>query len=345
MKGMKWFGRRMKSYIVWGMVLLWGWSMASKGYGQCELVIPERSPRCTLIQNVGLSTITIDYSRPSMRSRVIFGKVVPYDQMWAIGANEATTIEFSDDVLVSGELLKAGKYALYAIPREDVWDIIFYSDWDQFGLPEPYRMDKEALRVEVEPEELAMTFETLLINLDYLRDSAATLQILWDDVLVEIPLIFDTKAKVVEGIQRIMSGPSRSDYYLAAKYYYENRVDDRQALDWVNKANQLGERYWQYYLKALILKRMGERNEALAAAQRAKELALQAGNMRYVHLSERVIEALGDVPDEEPTPSEDQSPQPKKMQRKEIDEPPRSSRIEKSTPRRVQKRVEFRTPR
>ena len=90
---------------------------------------------------------------------------------------------------------------------------------------------------------------------------------------------------------------------------------------------------------------MGERNEALAAAQRAKELALQAGNMRYVHLSERVIEALGDVPDEEPTPSEDQSPQPKKMQRKEIDEPPRSPRIEKSTPRRVQKRVEFRTPR
>jgi|GEM_PF-502604 len=345
MKDIKIFSKGMKSCIVGGLLVLWAWSGPYKGHAQCELVIPERSPRCTLIQTVGLSTITIDYSRPSMRSRLIFGKVVPYDEMWAVGANEATTIEFSDDVLVSGELLKAGKYALYAIPREDVWDIIFYSDWDQFGLPEPYRMDKEALRVQVEPEELAMTFETLLINLDYLRDSAATLQILWDDVLVEIPLLFDTKAKVVEGIQRIMSGPTRSDYYLAAKYYYENRVDDRQALQWVDKANQLGERYWQYYLKALILKRMGEPNGALAAAHKAKELALQSGNMRYVRLSERIIEALEDVPEEPETPPEDRLAPPVKKQQRAIDEPPRSSGTENGKPHRTQKRVEFRNPR
>ncbi len=291
--------------------------------------VPERSPRCHLVQEVGLSKVTIDYSRPSMRNRLIFGDLVPFDRMWRTGENEATTIEFSDDVLIEGEYLPKGKYALYSIPGEDKWNIIFYKDWDQFGLPKRYLDSEEALSVEVEADELVTTFETLLINIDKIRDSTATLQIIWEDVIVEVNMQFDTRAKVMENIEKALAGPSRADYYLAAKYYYDNHLDMEKALNWVKIANEKGERYWQYLLKGLILKEMGEEEDALFAAQKAKKMANTAGNSKYTRLAQQLIESL----EEEPPSSMDKTP-PKDEEIKKT--PDGSSKYKKRKPSSVE---------
>ncbi len=269
--------------------------------------IPERSPRCHVVQEIGLSTVTIDYSRPSMRNRLIFGDLVPFDRMWKTGENEATTIEFSDDVLIEGEYLPKGKYALYTMPGEEVWSVIFYKDWDQFGLPKRYMESQEALAVEVESEELAMTFETLLINIDKIRDSSAVLQLIWEDVLVEVKMSFDTKTKVMDNISKVLAGPSRSDYYLAAKYYYEKHIDLDKALEWVNEANSKGEKYWQYLLKGQILKSLGEEEEAIAAAEKALAQAKEAGNRRYVRLATQLLDSFEEE-EVSPNSQEQQAP-------------------------------------
>jgi len=290
------------SHYKTGLLFLWVLLLSGiQVFGQGVIKVPERSPRCHVVQEVGLSKVTIDYSRPSMRNRLIFGDLIPFDRMWRTGENEATTIEFSDDVLIEGEYLPKGKYALYSIPGEDKWSIIFYKDWDQFGLPKRYLDSEEALSVEVEVDELATTFETLLINIDKIRDSTAVLQIIWEDMIVEAKMQFNTRSKVMENIEKVLSGPSRTDYYLAAKYYYDNKLDLEKALDWVNIANTKGEKYWQYLLKGLILREMGEEDDALAAAQKALKMSKAAGNSKYVRLSNQLIASL-----EEPAPDEPQ---------------------------------------
>ncbi len=341
------------SHYKTGVLFLWVMLLTGiQVFGQDVIKVPERSPRCHMVQEVGLSKVTIDYSRPSMRNRLIFGELVPFDRMWRTGENEATTIEFSDDVLIEGEYLPKGKYALYTIPGEDKWSIIFYKDWDQFGLPKRYIDSQEALSVDVDVDELATTFETLLINIDNIRDSTAVLQIIWEDVIVEAKMQFDTRSKVMENIEKVLAGPSRTDYYLAAKYYYDNKLDLEKALDWVNIANTKGEKYWQYLLKGLILREMGEEDDALVAARKALKMAKAAGNSKYVRLSNQLIDSLEDVPSEdapggekvpgdeelkkEPTPHT----KPKSQLKRAADEPDGVKRTDPRVKRR--KRVEYR---
>ncbi len=276
----------MRFSITSAVVTLW----AMHTFAQIQTPAP--SPACKLQQTVGLTEVTVEYSRPGVKGRTIFAPdgLVPFGKMWRTGANKNTVITFSDDVKVEGHELKAGAYALYTIPAADNWTIIFYTDTDNWGLPQAYDNGKEAARLVVKPKEHCFT-ETFTINIDKLRNESAEIQLIWERTLVPIKLEVDVDSKVMADIERVMSGPTRSDYYAAASYYYDTGRDLNQALKWVRKANEMDPRYWQYRLEAQILAKLRRYDEAIQAAKKSAELAQEAGNENYVRMNQKDIEA------------------------------------------------------
>lgn len=275
----------MRTLIALTVMALWAWSV------QAQINTPAPSPSSKLQQTVGLTEVTVEYSRPSVKGRTIFAEdgLVPFGKMWRTGANRNTVITFSDDVKVEGNELKAGSYALYTIPGADAWTVIFYTDTNNWGLPQEWDSSKEAARFVVRPVEHCFT-ESFTINIDKLRNESAEIQLIWERTKVPIQLEVDVDSKVMADIKRVMGGPTRGDYYAAARYYYEADKDLEQALEWVRKANELDPRYWQYRLEAQILAKMRRYDEAIQAAKKSLELAKEAGNEDYVRMNQKDID-------------------------------------------------------
>ena len=116
---------------------------------QAQVLAPQPSPKCTLNQMVGLTDVEIEYSRPGVKGRNVFGDLVPFGKVWRTGANSNTIINFSEDVVIDGKTLKKGKYALYTLPKVESWDVIFYSKTDNWGNPEVWNEADVALRATV----------------------------------------------------------------------------------------------------------------------------------------------------------------------------------------------------
>ena len=155
-----------------------------------QVKAPAPSPTAKSEQKVGLTDITIEYSRPSMRGRTIFGGLVPYGKTWRTGANANTKITFSDDVTIAGDSLKKGTYAIYTIPNETSWDVIFYSDAKNWGTPQKWDDSKVALKTKAKVFNYPnMDMETFTILLDNLADGkSANLNFLWDDTIAIIKI-------------------------------------------------------------------------------------------------------------------------------------------------------------
>ncbi len=147
---------------------------------------PAASPHQVVKQDFALSQITIDYSRPGVKDRKIFGDLVPYNKVWRTGANAVTTVEFSEDVHLEGNPVKAGKYALYTIPGADEWTIILNKDIDNWGLE--YAQADDVLRFQVKPIPLPFKIETFTINVDNIRDTSCVLYLAWDQTYVPIKI-------------------------------------------------------------------------------------------------------------------------------------------------------------
>lgn len=145
---------------------------------------PAASPHQTVIQNFDLSTITIDYSRPGVKGRKIFGGLVPFDKEWRTGANAVTTVDFGKEVMLNGHAVKAGKYALYTIPGENSWTIILNKDVKNWGTK--YSESDDVLRFQANPQKINFKFETFTINIDEIRDNSAVLYLAWDHTYVPI---------------------------------------------------------------------------------------------------------------------------------------------------------------
>ncbi len=254
-----------------------------------QLRTPLPSPNSKVTQTVGLTDITISYSRPGVKDRVIMGKVVPYGQLWRTGANSATKIEISDDITVEGKPLKAGTYSLFTLPGENEWTVIFNNN-TQAGTAN-YKESEDALRVNVKPEKLPVKVETFLIDINDIRTTSATINFVWENTLVPVKIGVDVDAKVMAEIKRVMDpAADAGKYYASANYYYTNDKDLNQALEWVSKSIELdGGRYWSTYLKANILGKLGKYKEAIAAAEASKELATKAGNQEYVGFNDEAI--------------------------------------------------------
>ena len=243
---------------------------------------PAPSPLGKVEQKVGLTDVSVVYSRPSKNDRVIFGDLVPMNEVWRTGANKNTEITFSDGVVFGKDSLKAGTYALYTKPGKDNWEVIFYTDYSNGGLPATWDDKKVALRVNAKPAAVADVVESFTISIDKVQSNGATLTISWDKTKVAVPFTVPTDTKVMANITKTMSGPSANDYNSAAAYYLANKKDMKQALDWSNKATEMNtEAFWMLRTKSLIQAEMGDKAGAIASAKAGLALAEKAGNKDY----------------------------------------------------------------
>jgi tetratricopeptide (TPR) repeat protein len=251
---------------------------------------PAPSPTQSVKQDFGISTIELNYSRPGMKGRKIFGDLVPYGKVWRTGANSATRLKFSDDVSIGGQVLKAGEYALYTVPNEKEWEIIINKGSANWGTD--YKQEDDIFRVKATPVKLDQRVESFTMQFANVKSGSADLQIMWDKTLVSVPITSDIDKKVMAQIDAAMNKDSRP-YYQAAMYYLETGKDLNQALTWFDKAiEQNPTAYWVYHQKANALAKMGKKSEAKTTAQKSMDLAKTAKNDDYVKLNEKLIADL-----------------------------------------------------
>jgi len=247
-----------------------------------QLQFPAPSPLGKLEQNVGLGTISVEYSRPSLKDRQIFGELVPYGSPWRTGANASTKVTFSEPVVIEGENLEAGTYSVITIPGETSWTVMFNQDAELRGL-NGYDESKNAVTLEVEPEMLEEPVETLTFGVQDLRDDSATLYFEWEKVRVPMELKLDTHSRVVSQIkEQMFDGTEKSagEYGNAAYYYYQHDMDLEQALEWMEKAIAMNPTFYYMHRKGLILAELGRKQEAREAAEKSIEMVQEVPSMK-----------------------------------------------------------------
>ncbi len=258
-----------------------------------QMQTPAPSPLAELSQKVGLTDVTIVYSRPSAKDRDVFGTLVPYGNVWRTGANAATTIEFSDNVVVMGKELKAGKYSLYSTPNKDKWTIYLNSNWRKWGQTEADE-GETLVSFEVASYSVKPAVESFTIGIDDLRNNDASIVISWATTAVKIPFAVPTVEKATASIERVMAGPSARDYYSAAGYYLAEGKDPKQALEWVNKSiDDNNPMYYMVYTRALIYKELNDKDGVVKNATLARDLAEKAGDNHYLRMSKDLLKEFG----------------------------------------------------
>jgi hypothetical protein len=260
-----------------------------------QIEMPSASPAAKISQKVGLTDVSIEYSRPSIKGRQIFGDLVPYGKLWRTGANMATKLTFSDDVKIGGKDLKAGTYALFTIPGEKEWTVILSKNANQSGTGS-YKEEEDALRVTIAAIDIApIKVETFFINVEDIKATSAIIEIIWESTVVQVPLEVSVDERVMASIQKTLAGsPKAGDYFSAAVYYRENGKDLKQSLTWMNEAIKLNEAsgtnaFWMYRQKSLIEADMKDYKAAVATAQIGLEKAIQAKNDDYIKMNTESI--------------------------------------------------------
>ena len=261
-----------------------------------QIRVPSASPTATFSTTVGLTDVSIEYSRPSMRGRTIFAEdgLVPFGEVWRTGANSATKITFADNVMVGEEALNAGSYAILTVPAADMWAIHFFpydaGNWNT------YLEAEAAAIVKAAPSMLNHSMETFTISINHQSMDGAHLIFAWDKTAVAVPIKVEVKERVMSNISRVMNGPSANDYYAAAGFIYDTEGDMEDALKYMKKAVELtndSPRYWYLRRLSLIYAATGDKAGAVESATRSLELAQEAGNMDYVRMNENSIREWG----------------------------------------------------
>jgi hypothetical protein len=259
-------------------------------YAQQEPRIPEASSTQTIIQDFGLGKITVTYSRPNVKGRKIFGGINPYGQVWRTGANWATTITFSENVLVEGNKVPAGTYSLFSIPEKNSWTIILNKTVKQWGAYS-YKQDADLLRFNVKPISVKEKRESFTIAFANSTTKSTDMYIIWDHTAVPIHMQTDDDVQITANIEKLMQGDiKKRPYFNAIQYYYENDKDLKKAMQWSLEAEKLEPKApWFKLWKARVQLKMGNKNAAIATAQEGIKLAKEADDEEYVRLNEAVI--------------------------------------------------------
>ena len=263
-------------------------------YVEAQVKTPQASPLAKIDQVVGLTNIQIEYSRPSAKGRTVYGDLVPFGKHWRTGANANTTVSFSEDVKIAGKDLKKGKYALFTTPKADSWDVIFYTDTNNWGLPEEWNEAKVALKVTVKPETTTKSVESFSIFLNNLTNDSGVMELSWERTTVAIPFSVPTQEAAMKSIEKTLAGPAAGDYFAAAQYFYQTNNDLNKALSWVTTAVSLTAKntdvpYWYLRLKSLIQAKLGDKKGAIVTAKESLNLAVKAGNGDYEKMNKDSI--------------------------------------------------------
>ncbi len=246
-------------------------------FAQPQLTVPNPSQLAAVSQQIGLTDISITYNRPGVKGREVFGKLVPYDQVWRAGANKNTTISFSTDVMVEGKKLSAGTYGLHMIPSANEWTIIFSKNnwsWGSFN----YDESEDALRVKVKPQSGEFT-EWLLYTFDTADPNSTILSLSWDKTKVSIKVEVDVKTQVIASFRKQfddLQGFFWQPWNQAANYCIQNKFNYDEALTWIDRSIGINTNAQNQSTKIILLKATGKNSEAEELKKTAYENATEA---------------------------------------------------------------------
>ncbi len=262
---------------------------------EAQIETPAPSPASKLMQTVGLTEVTVDYSRPSMRGRAVFGELVPYGKLWRTGANAYTKISFDTDVTISGQEVKSGTYSIFTKPGEKNWEVFFYTDTQGGGTPREWDDAKVVAKATVPVYPMDMPVETFTITIDDVKSNGANIGIIWENVYVAIPFGVPADKAVMSSIDKALAGPTAGDYYTAAVYYSSENKDINKAKEWMDKAMSMTEKpaFWQLRQQSLILAKAGDKKGAIEVAKKSLMGAEAAGNDDYVKMNKDSLKEWG----------------------------------------------------
>ncbi|PHN93108.1 hypothetical protein CSC80_13440 [Maribacter sp. 6B07] len=257
---------------------------------------PKASPFARIEQEIGLSKITVEYSRPSAKGRTLFGNqpngapgLVPYGRIWRVGANESTKITFSTNVIICDNSLEKGTYALYAFPNENKWEIVFHKNLTHWGDGRKnYDPNEDVLRIALVPTEVKDFQEIFLISFDDINHNGTLMNWNWGTTQISIPIHFDTKAIMkVQIADKLSNAPSAQTYYEIARYYQEQNIHTNEAKEYVERAIELGgDTYYFHRVRSLILADLKMFDKAITAAKISMKLAEKEGKDEFVRLNQ-----------------------------------------------------------
>lgn len=261
-------------------------------FTEAQIKTPQPSPKATLTQTVGLTEVEINYSRPSTKGRAVFGDLVPFGKLWRTGANENTTISFSEDVTIGGKIVPKGKYALFTTPRADNWEIVFYAVTDNWGTPEVWDETKVVLKTTAEVEMMDKNIESFTIGINNLDLNFAILEFYWEKTYVALKFEVPTQKTALANIEKALAGPSAGDYFSSAQYLFQSTIDVAKALEYVNKALDMKQEkpFWYLRLKSLIQAKTGDKIGAIETAKLSLSAAEIAKNQDYIKMNKASIE-------------------------------------------------------
>ena len=262
------------------------------GSAQAQINTPQPSPLSTVTQRVGLTDITITYSRPSAKGRTVAGTLIPMGKRWRTGANATTKIKFSDEVILEGKKVPAGEYGLYTIPNKDTWAVVLSKNTKQGANVDDFKDEDNVATISAKTYNLANKVETFTINFSDLTPATANVDMQWELTGVKFKIASDVETKVMAQIEEKVTKnatPSANDLAAAAVYYYDSNKDAKQALEWMQKANEKDPKFWNVHTEAKIRLKMKDYKGAVTAAEQSKKLATEAKNNDYVKMNDELI--------------------------------------------------------
>ncbi len=261
---------------------------------KAQVNMPQPSPTQTIVQNFGLGKIALEYSRPSIKGRTLFEEnsdLAPLGKIWRTGANAATRLTFSDFVNFGGKDLDTGSYALFTIPGKTEWEIILNKGYNNDGL-QNYKESDDVVRFKVPVMERTPATETFTMQFHNLRNESCSLNLIWGNVFVSIPITTNIKDRVKAQIEKALMGNDKP-YWQAANFYYDWDKNYPKALENVTKAlDENKDGFWIYMLKAKIEAAMGDKANAKISAQKCIETASKAKNDDYVKQANLLLQTL-----------------------------------------------------
>lgn len=256
-----------------------------------SLKVPAASTGQSIKQEFGLGSVELSYSRPSTKGRTIFGDLVPYGAIWRTGANTATTLTFSDEVIIGDKKIPAGKYGLLAIPGASEWTIIITKQLDVTS-PSAYKPEMDIVRLKAQSQSLPFPIESFMIMFDKVTNNSMDIVLVWQQTAVGFTIKQDIDLKIMGQIDNLMNKDNKP-YFNAAMYFMDNNKDLAKASAWLDVATQqTPTAYWVWYQKARCLSLLGKNADAKTIAMKSMELAKAAKNPDYVTLNEKLIAGL-----------------------------------------------------
>ncbi len=251
--------------------------------------LPSPSPKGEVEQVVGLTKIEVEYNRPSVRGRKIFGELLPYGKVWRTGANLNTTIEFDGLVVFGGQKVEAGKYSVFTIPGADEWTVILNKNTELWG-EEDRKPEEDVVQVKVKPTKSEFT-ETLTFGFDAVKDDRARLDLRWENTLVSVDLHADATEKAMENIKAALN-EEKADfrtYNNCARFMVDRNMEPEAALKYATKSVELERKFWNLYTLALAQAQNGDFKGAIATSEESMKMAEEAKYDAYVKMNKDKI--------------------------------------------------------